>query len=76
MNNNRDELQTENNMNNDFNILLGLGIIVSIWLIWFVITRLINNFFNWDYYWLRVIIIYPFTMVTIKLSSLIWKRFV
>ena len=69
------ERNTANNGNNIFYTLLAIGLIINLWILWFAGTRLINHFFNWDYYLLRVIIIFPLTMTNLKLCKLIWNHY-
>ena len=60
---------------NAFYTLLAVVLIVALWLMWFASIGLLSEICNGDYFWWRTLAIYPFTMVNIKVSGLVWRHY-
>ncbi len=55
--------------------LLAVVLIVALWIMWFASIGLLSELLNGGYFWWRTLAIYPFTMVTIKVSVLVWRHY-
>lgn len=54
---------------------LAVVLIVALWLMWFASIGLLSELCNGDYFWWRILAIYSFTMVNIKVSGLVWRHY-
>lgn len=70
---NKTSINNENG--NDANRLLAVVLIVMLWIMWFASIGLLSELCDGDYFWWRTLAIYSFTMVTIKVSGLVWKHY-
>ncbi len=59
--------------NNDY--FTPILIIIMIWIMWFASVGLLSELYNGEYFWLRVLIAYPFSIVNIKVSRLVWNYY-
>jgi hypothetical protein len=69
---NKDYKETKSNA---FYTLLAVVLIVALWLMWFASIGLLSEICNGDYFWWRTLAMYPFTMVNIKVSGLVWMHY-
>ena len=66
---------TNHKNGNDANRLLAVVLIIMLWIMWFASIGLLSELCNGDYFWWRTLAIYPFTMVNIKVSGLVWGHY-
>ena len=69
------ESSNKKKTNNFCNTLLAVVLIVALWIMWFASIGLLIELCNGDYFWWRTLAIYPFTMVNIKVSGLVWRHY-
>jgi len=65
----------KNENNKSYSTFLAVVLIVVLWVMWFALIGLLSKLCDGDYFWWRVFAIYPFTMVNIKVSGLVWRHY-
>jgi len=69
------ENSNQEDKSNELYTLLAVVLISVLWLMWFASIGLLSELCNGDYFWWRTFAIYPFTMVNIKVSGLVWRHY-
>lgn len=65
----------ENENKNKINRLTAITFIIILWLMWFAVIGLLSELCNQNYFFWRVLIIWPFTIVNVKVSKIVWKYY-
>ena len=69
------EIEDTKQTSNELYKLLAVMLIVALWIMWFASIGLLSALLNGEYFWWRALATYPFTMVTIKVSGLVWRHY-
>jgi len=69
------EIEDTKQTSNELYKLLAVMLIVALWIMWFASIGLLSKLLNGEYFWWRALATYPFTMVTIKVSGLVWRHY-
>jgi len=69
------ENTNEERKSNELYTLLAVVLIVALWIMWFASIALLSKLYSGDYFWWRTLATYPFTMVNIKVSGLVWRYY-
>jgi len=54
--------------------VLAALMICAIWIMWFGFIGMVAKLCNYEYFWLRVFLEWPFTILTMWSCSMIWKH--
>jgi hypothetical protein len=63
------------NEGNNSNTLLATVLIFALWLMHFASVGLLSELCNGNYFWWRIVAMYPFTVVNFKVSRIVWNHY-